>query len=100
MIDYDDQLVYAHALLNKYESLRKEYQDKYDYVLVDEAQDTSKIQHAILKILVNKHNNIFMVGDEDQSIFGFRGAYPQALLEFEKNYKNADSYRCFYDGSV
>ena len=50
---------------------------------MDEAQDTSKIQHAILALLASASGNLFMVGDEDQSIYGFRAAYPQALLDFE-----------------
>ena len=61
----------------------------YPYICVDEAQDTSKIQHAIIALLTDKAQNIFMVGDEDQSIYGFRAAYPKALLSFEKNYPDA-----------
>ena len=58
-------------------------------IFVDEAQDTSLIQHKIIELIVRKNGNIFMVGDEDQSIYAFRGAYPTALLNFENNYKNA-----------
>ena len=61
----------------------------YPYICVDEAQDTSKIQHAIIALLASGSENLFMVGDEDQSIYGFRAAYPEALLTFEKNYPDA-----------
>ena len=58
-------------------------------ILAGEAQDTSKIQHAILRLLAAKSRSIFMVGDEDQSIYGFRAAWPQALLEFEQVFPGA-----------
>ena len=56
---------------------------------MDEAQDTSKIQHVILALLASASGNLFMVGDEDQSIYGFRAAYPQALLDFEQDHPGA-----------
>lgn len=86
-MDFDDQLVYAYEILTKREMIAKEWQSKYSYICVDEAQDTSKIQHEIIKILAHG-NNIFMVGDEDQSIYGFRAAYPKALLNFRYDYVN------------
>lgn len=86
MMDYDDQMVYAYQILNKRPDVLGYFQDKYPYICVDEAQDTSKIQHAIIRLLASKTENLFMVGDEDQSIYGFRAAYPEALLQFEKNY--------------
>ena len=86
-MDFDDQMVYAHALLTKRGQVACEWQSKYKYICVDEAQDTSKIQHEIIKILA-KGNNLFMVGDEDQSIYGFRAAYPKALLNFRYDYLN------------
>ena len=89
LMDFDDQLVYAKKILKKHSNILTEYQEKYKYICVDEAQDTSKIQHEIIRMLVGKNNNIFMVGDEDQSIYGFRAAYPEALLRFKENYKNA-----------
>lgn len=64
------------------------FQNKYTYLSVDEAQDTSTVQHRIIELLAQKNNNIFMVGDEDQSIYGFRGAYPEALIKFRKQYKD------------
>lgn len=88
LMDFDDQLVYALAILRKYPNILKQFHDEYDYICVDEAQDTSKIQHAIIKLLAQKHGNIFMVGDEDQSIYAFRAAYPKALKEFQTDYPN------------
>ena len=87
-MDYDDQLVFAKLFLEKRPQLLAEFQDKYQYICVDEAQDTSKIQHEIIRILATKYNHVFMVGDEDQSIYRFRAAYPQALLEFTDTYTN------------
>ncbi|MBQ2721214.1 MAG: ATP-dependent helicase [Clostridia bacterium] len=92
LMDYDDQLVYAHTILRKYPRILEYFQDRYQYICVDEAQDTSKLQHEIIRLLAMKYNNIFMVGDEDQSIYGFRAAYPRALTEFRSNYPNASVY--------
>jgi len=89
LMDYDDQMIYAHNILNKVPEVLEHFQDKYRYICVDESQDTSKIQHAIIRKLAQKHGNIFMVGDEDQSIYGFRAAYPEALMNFSKDYPNA-----------
>ena len=89
LMDYDDQMVYAYTMLQRFPELLRLYQDKFPYLCVDEAQDTSKIQHAIIAQLASKTENLFMVGDEDQSIYGFRAAYPEALLSFEKNHPGA-----------
>ncbi len=89
LMDYDDQMVYAYKILTENSDLLEFYRQKYKYVCVDEAQDTSKIQHKIIALLVEKNRNIFMVGDEDQSIYGFRAAYPDALMNFAKNYSGA-----------
>ena len=86
-MDFDDQMVFAHALLKKKPYLDK-WSSKYEYICVDEAQDTSKIQHEIIRFLSSKYGNVFMVGDEDQSIYGYRGSYPKALLNFRYDYKN------------
>ena len=88
-MDYDDQLVYAYRILRKYPSILKAVQNVYRYICVDEAQDTSRIQYEIIRLLAGKHGNLFMVGDEDQSIYGFRAAYPEALLDFEKMHDGA-----------
>ncbi len=88
-MDFDDQMVYAYSILQKYPDVLAHFQDLYPYICVDEAQDTSKIQHEIIKLLASKHGNLFMVGDEDQSIYGFRAAYPEALLQFERDHPGA-----------
>ena len=88
-MDYDDQMRYAYNILKSSNDILKHFQKIYKYICVDEAQDTSKIQHAIIALLASRNENLFMVGDEDQSIYGFRAAYPQALLDFEKNHENA-----------
>ena len=89
LMDYDDQMVYAYTMLRSVPELLRHFQELYPYICVDEAQDTSKIQHAIIALLASGSENLFMVGDEDQSIYGFRAAYPEALLTFEKNYPDA-----------
>lgn len=89
LMDYDDQMVYAYKLLRSSPELLDFYKEKYKYICVDEAQDTSKIQHIIIGMLAGENGNLFMVGDEDQSIYGFRAAYPEALLNFENKYPDA-----------
>ena len=89
LMDYDDQMVYAYTMLRKFPQLLEHFQNLYPYICVDEAQDTSKIQHAIIALLAAGTGNLFMVGDEDQSIYGFRAAYPEALLSFEKKHSGA-----------
>ena len=89
LMDYDDQMVYAYTMLQRFPWLREHFQRQYPYICVDEAQDTSKIQHAIIALLASRTENLFMVGDEDQSIYGFRAAYPDALLEFEQHHPGA-----------
>ena len=85
-MDYDDQMVYAAQILRQHGDILAYFQDKYRYLCVDEAQDTSRIQHTILKLLAGQRRNLFLVGDEDQSIYGFRAADPGALLRFEEEY--------------
>ena len=87
-MDFDDMLLHAYSILKDYPAVLSYFQDRYTYLSVDEAQDTSVVQHRIIELLARKNNNIFMVGDEDQSIYGFRGAYPEALIEFRKQYKD------------
>ena len=89
LMDYDDQMIYAYRMLKGSKDLLEFYRDKYRYICVDEAQDTSKVQHMIIALLSGDKGNLFMVGDEDQSIYGFRAAYPDALLHFEKEHKGA-----------
>lgn len=88
-MDFDDQMVYALAILGHCPDILAQLQRTYTYFSVDEAQDTSRIQHSILALLASRSRNILMVGDEDQSIYGFRAACPQALMEFEENWPGA-----------
>lgn len=89
LMDYDDQLVYGYTILKNHPEVNAVYADRFKYVCVDEAQDTSKLQHEIIKLLTDRSGNVFMVGDEDQSIYGFRAAYPKALLDFKTTYPDA-----------
>ncbi len=89
-MDFDDQLIMAYDILKNTPGLLKFLSHKYKYVSLDEAQDTSLIQHRIVQLLVGRNGNIFEVGDEDQSIYGFRGAYPEALLSFTRDFNNAE----------
>ena len=84
LMDYDDQMVFTCRIFRQYPDILAYFQRRWPYLCVDEAQDTSKIQHIILRLLAAGSGNIFMVGDEDQSIYGFRAAWPQALLEFDQ----------------
>ena len=88
-MDYDDQLCFALQILRAAPAVAAAFRRRYKYFCVDESQDTSKVQHEIIRVLAQESGNIFMVGDEDQSIYGFRAAYPQALMDFEKTYPGA-----------
>jgi DNA helicase-2/ATP-dependent DNA helicase PcrA len=85
-MDFDDILVYAFRLLNGNPAIRSEYQDLFQYILLDEHQDSNSIQNAIVKLLVNK-GNITVVGDFSQSIYGFRGADPGFFARFPSEYE-------------
>ena len=85
-MDFDDQLVTCYKILSKVPEMLNSMQEKYQYICLDEAQDTSKVQHEIVGLLAQKSRKLFMVGDEDQSIYKFRGAYPEGLLDFTKRY--------------
>ncbi len=89
LMDFDDQMAYAYTILQKFPAVLSTFQERFPYICVDEAQDTSRIQHAIIKLLASKSENLFMVGDEDQSIYGFRAAWPDALLSFEADHPGA-----------
>ena len=88
-MDFDDQMVYALTLLRRFPDLLSRIQNQYRYCCVDEAQDTSRVQHEIIRLLASRDQNLFMVGDEDQSIYSFRAAYPEALLHFSETYADA-----------
>ena len=88
-MDYDDQMVYALQILRRYPQILQSLRRRFPYLCVDEAQDTSKIQHAIIRLLAGENGNLFLVGDEDQSIYGFRAACPEALTGFDAVYPQA-----------
>ncbi|MEG2897611.1 MAG: ATP-dependent helicase [Eubacterium sp.] len=90
LMDFDDMLKYAWILMKKNPELLKIFTNQYQYINIDEAQDTSKIQYEVIRLIAEKSGNIFMVGDEDQSIYGFRGAYPEGLLSFKKSYPKGE----------
>lgn len=92
MIDFDDMLLIALRVLERYPDILKMYHEKFPFIQVDEAQDTSILQHQLIKKLSEGSNNIFMVADDDQSIYGFRGAYPKYLLDFNMHYKSGKIY--------
>ena len=83
-IDFDDMLLRTYELLNTNKQALEMVRNVYKYILVDEFQDINKVQFEVLKLMSNPNNNIFVVGDEDQSIYGFRGARPDFLLQFEQ----------------
>jgi len=100
LIDFNDMLFLTAKLFKTNPNLLEMYHDKYRYILVDEFQDTSPIQEEILELLAKPRNNIFCVGDDDQSIYAFRGAKPAVMFDFAKKYRNCKivqlpyNYRC------
>jgi len=89
LMDYDDILLYALTFLQKIPALLESWRERYDYINVDESQDVSKVQLELIRLLKPDGKGLFMVGDEDQSIYGFRGAYPTGILSFEKLFPGA-----------
>ncbi len=88
-MDFDDLLVKAYELLSKNEGVLRGYQDRFRYVCVDEYQDTNHVQYAITNLLASRYQNIMVVGDDDQSIYSWRGADIKNILAFEKDYPKA-----------
>lgn len=100
MIDYDDMIIMCYELLSKRADYRKAWQDKYKYILVDEFQDINKAQYDTIKLIAGKQANLFVVGDDDQSIYAFRGSKPDIMLglstecrDIVQMYLNTN-YRC------
>jgi DNA helicase-2/ATP-dependent DNA helicase PcrA len=88
-MDFDDLLVNAVILLREKHDIGQHYRQRFKYLMVDEYQDTNHVQYLLLKNLVGEHNNICVVGDEDQSIYGWRGADIRNILDFEKDFAGA-----------
>jgi Superfamily I DNA and RNA helicases len=93
LIDFDDMLSLAYTVLVENPQLLAKYQKRFAYILTDESQDTSLLQHKIIELLAQPKGNLFVVGDDDQSIFGFRAAEPKYLLEFPQVYDQAEILR-------
>ncbi|ACL75041.1 ATP-dependent helicase [Ruminiclostridium cellulolyticum] len=93
MIDFDDMLTYAYSILSRFPQILDWYKKRYTYIQVDEGQDLSNIQFAILKLLSGPDGNIFIVADDDQSIYRFRGAEPQYILDMSSEFNNLKLFR-------
>lgn len=89
LIDFDDMLVYCLELFQERKDILAAWQQKFQYILIDEFQDINKIQFDIVRMLAQPEDNLFVVGDDDQSIYRFRGAKPELMLGFEKAYPKA-----------
>lgn len=100
LIDFDDMLVYCYELLEQRPDIRRLWQQKYPYILIDEFQDINRIQYEVVRLMAAPYNNLFIVGDDDQSIYGFRGAKPDIMKQFIRDYAEAETcvlgtnYRC------
>ncbi|SDW00268.1 DNA helicase-2 / ATP-dependent DNA helicase PcrA [Lachnospiraceae bacterium KHCPX20] len=100
LLDFDDMLFRAREILTTDPSLLEKWQKRFEYILVDEAQDMNAVQYETICLLSRPQNNLFLVGDDDQAIYGFRGSSPEFLLNFSKDFPEADilflhkNYRC------
>ncbi len=100
LIDFDDMMMLCYELLTKREDILNMWRRIFKYILVDEFQDINKIQYEIIKLLAAPLNNLFVVGDDDQAIYSFRGARPSIMLNFKEDYKDAkmirlkENFRC------
>lgn len=89
-LDFDDLIMHTVHILKNEEDIRQYYRDKFRYVLVDEYQDTNNTQYELIRLLVNDNENVCVVGDDDQSIYKFRGANVNNILDFQKDYAGAE----------
>ena len=100
LIDFDDMMVMCWQLFRERKDILAAWQKRYRYILIDEFQDINRLQYEIIRLIAQPENNLFIVGDDDQSIYRFRGARPEIMLGFERDYKNAKrilldvNYRC------
>lgn len=88
-MDFDDLLVCTYRLLKEFPEVRQAYQERFRYILIDEYQDTNHVQYLIVHLLAERYRNIMVVGDDDQSIYSWRGADVRNILEFERDYEDA-----------
>jgi len=88
LVDFDDLLMLSYRILEEHEDLRKETSRRYQYIMVDEYQDTNELQYKLLRMLTSEHDNLCVVGDDDQSIYGWRGANIRNILEFHEHFDN------------
>ena len=88
-LDFDDMLVLCYDLFKKRPDILKKWQQRYTYILIDEFQDINQVQYDVIRMLAAPQNNLFIVGDDDQSIYKFRGARPEIMLGFKKDYEDA-----------
>ncbi|MCT7554779.1 UvrD-helicase domain-containing protein [Aliarcobacter butzleri] len=99
LVDFDDLLLLPYKILKNNENLAKQISQKYQYIMVDEYQDTNELQYRLLRLLCSSHNNLCVVGDDDQSIYGWRGATIKNILNFSDHFENSlvikleDNYR-------
>ena len=91
LLDFDDMLVYTYELLTQRSDILSIWQKRFRYILVDEFQDINTLQYQVLRLLAAPENNLFLVGDDDQSIYRFRGSKPELMLNFTKDYPDAVS---------
>ncbi len=88
LIDFDDMLLLCYELLSERPDILSQWQKRFKYILIDEFQDINQVQYDIIKMLAKPENNLFIVGDDDQSIYRFRGAKPEIMRQFTKDYPN------------
>lgn len=93
LVDFDDLLMLTYKILSENEALRKETSNRYKYIMVDEYQDTNELQFQLLELLSSEHNNLCVVGDDDQSIYGWRGANIRNILEFADNFETCKTVK-------
>ena len=93
LVDFDDLLMLTYKILAENDDLRKETSHKYQYIMVDEYQDTNELQFQLLELLSSEHNNLCVVGDDDQSIYGWRGANIRNILEFSENFEKCKTVK-------
>ena len=93
LVDFDDLLMLTYKILEQDKELRKETSNRYQYIMVDEYQDTNELQFKLLELLASEHGNLCVVGDDDQSIYGWRGANIRNILEFSENFKGTKTVK-------